>query len=393
MRAESVNCPRKSASNKATSETHVSAMSHRGSRTLQHSKTCGCIYDGDTTSCLGFREQEVNLDEHRIPRIRGLDFTTNGGNTVAYRKKNCNINERLLRQMPQHEDTNVNVTGEAAWSCPRICIDSTKETHQLVSVESDSQAHSEENFSPVIRLSLRKPSHWKWKLTTSASSPAIILPVIRLLDEHGDLLFDTGEKSEPKRRFNSMNVDSNRNGKEVMSALTQRNRSGRSDVCYGNADIQQLNSGIAEDGSVVGGQRDEMTRKVSLGEEHKSVITKRDGPAETVDMRQAGCKTRKAESARSMTGRDSESGGSVKVSRCKGTPRNKAHRRIFDRRRNRGHSSASSDSSPEVGSGTRWGTSDRGRTVFCAGHAPAVVGEMSIGGCFLYIRSAFNGKV
>lgn len=368
MREESVNCPRKVASNKATSETHVSAMSNRGSRTLQHSKTCGCVYDGGTTSYLGFRKQEMTLDEHRIPRIRSMNFTTNG-NTVASQKRNCNINEILHRQMPQHEDMNMNVSGDAAWSCPRICIDSTKETHQLVSVESDSQAHGEEDISPVIRLSLRKPQHWKWKLTTSASSPAIILPVIRLLDENGGLLLDTGEKSESKRRFNSMHV----NGKEVLSGLRQRNRSGRSHVCYGNGEIQQLNSETAEDRSVVGGQKDKMTRKVSLDEEQKSVIPKRDGPEETVEMRRTGCKTRRAQSSRSMTGQGSESDGSARVSRCKATPRNKAYRRILDRRRNRRRSSTSSDSSQEVGSGKRCGTSDRGKTAFCAGHAPLLL--------------------
>jgi hypothetical protein len=196
------------------------------------------------------------------------------------------------------------------------------------------------------------------------------------------LLLDPGGKSESKRRFSSMHVDSNVNGKEYLSGLTERNRSGRSDVRYGNGDIQQLKSGIAEDGSVVGGQKDEMTRKMSLDKEHKSVVAKRDGPEETVEMRRAGCKTRKAESARSMTGRDSESGASVRVVRCKGTPRNKAHRRVLDRRRNRGHSSTSSDSSPEVGSGTRCGTSGRGRTAFFAGHAPLLLQKCQKGVAF-----------
>jgi hypothetical protein len=304
----------------------------------------------------------MNLDEHRIPRIGSLDFTTNG-NIVAPQEKNCNINEMLYRQMPQHEGMNMNVAGDTAWSCPHVCIDSTKESHQLVSVESDSEAHGEEDPSPVIRLSLRKPPHWKWKLTTSASSPAIILPVIRLLDENGDLLLDTGEKSESKRKFNSMHVYSNVNGKEDLSGLRQRNRSGRSHVSYGNGEIQQLNSETEEDthSSVVGGQKDEITRKVSLEEEQKSVITKRDGPEETVERRRAGCKTRRAQ--------DSESDGSARVFCCKDTPRNKTYRRILDRRCNRGHSSTSSDSSPEVGSGRRCGTSGRGKSAFCAGHA------------------------
>lgn len=378
MREESVNCPRKVASNKATSETHVSAMSNSGSRTLQHSKTCGCVYDGDTTSCFGFHKQEMNIDEHRIQRIRSLDFIRNG-NTIASQKRNCNINEMLHRQMPEHEDMNMNLSEDSAWSCPRICIDSMKETHQLVSVESDSQVHAEDDLSPVIRLSLRKPQHWKWKLTTSASSPAIILPVIRLLDENGDLLLDTGEKSESKRRFNSIHVDSNVNGKEHLSSLRQRNRPRGSDVCYGSGRIQRLNSKTAEERSVFGGQKDEMARNLSLDEEQKSVIPKRDGPEESVEMRRAGCKTRTAQSSRSMTEQDSEYDGSARVFRCKGTPRNKPYRRILDRRRNRGHSSTSSDSSPEVNSGRRRGNSDRGRTTFCAGYAPLLLQKFQPG--------------
>jgi hypothetical protein len=186
------------------------------------------------------------------------------------------------------------------------------------------------------------------------------------MDEHGDLLLDIGEKSESRRRFNSMHVDSNGNEKEDLSGVTQRNSSGRSDIRYGNRENQQLHNGTAADMSVGGNQEDEMTRKVLLGEEHKSVIPKRAGPEETVEIRQAGCKTRRAQSSRSMTRQDSESDGSVKGFRCKGTPRNKAYRRILDRRRNRGHSSTSSDSSPEVGNGTRCRTNARGRTAFCA---------------------------
>jgi hypothetical protein len=370
MREESVNCPLKVASNEATSETHVSAMSDRVSRALQQAKMCGCLHDDASTSTLGLSEHEMSSDEHRIPGIHNLGFTTNG-KTVTSQKKYRNINEMLHRQVPGHEDVNMNV------SCPRICIDSTKENHQLVSVDSDSQAPVEEDLSPVIRLSLRKPPHWKWKLTTSASSPAIILPVIRLLDEKGDLLLDTGEKSESGRRgrtmFSSMRVDSNGNERVRASGLTHSsNRSGRCDAPCGDREIEQLNSGTAEDVPMAGSQTDGTSRKVTLHKERQLVIAERDGPEETLEMwpGPAGRKTRKARCSRSKMGHGSGSNGSVRGSRSKGTPRNKTHHRILDRRRNRGHSSTSSDSSPEAGCGTRRRTGEKGRTAFCARHAP-----------------------
>jgi hypothetical protein len=336
IREESVNCPRKVASNKAASETSVSAMSNLEMR--------GCFFDGSASSSLAFREHEVDLDEHGTSRIRSTN-----GNTVASQKKSRNINEMLHRQVGQHSDANINVSGDVAWSYPRLCIDSTKGNHQLVSVDCDSQANVEEDLSPVIRLSLRKPQHWTWKLTTSASSPAIIVPAIRLLDEHGDLLIDTGEKSESRRRrrmFSSMRVDSNGNEKEQLSGLTQGSG--------GNWDNKHLNSRSTEDRSAAGSKN---RRNVSLDGEHELAIRKRDGPKESP----------------SMTGPD-ECYGSARGSRPKGTPRNKAHRRVLDRRRHRGHSSTSSDSSPEVCSGTKRRIDAKGRAACCTGHSPLKFG-------------------
>jgi hypothetical protein len=309
MREESVNCPRKGARNEAASETRVSAMSNRGSRTLQQGKQCGCFHEASAASRLGFREHEPNLDEHRISRIHSLGSTTNG-NTVASQNKTCNINEMLHGQMPQHADVNMNVCGDVAWSCPRICIDSTKEHHQLVSVGGDS-----EDLSPVLRLSLRKPRHWRWQLTASSSSPAIIVPTIRLVDEHGGLLLDTGGKCDSRTRrrvFSSVRVDSNGNGKEGPSGVSQGNRSGRCEVSDGTREVEHLTSVSAEGNKKV--------------ETARTVAPERDGSVEP---------------------------------RPEGTPRNRAHRRILDRQRNRGHSSTSSDSSPELGSGTR----RKGRTL------------------------------
>jgi hypothetical protein len=323
MREESVNCPRKGARNEGATVTRVSAVSNRGSRTLQQGKERGCFHETSAASRLGFREHEPNLGEHRTSQIQRLDSTTNG-NTVVSRNKNCNINQMLHGQMPQQADVNMNVCGDVAWSCPRICIDSTKEHHQLVSVGGDS-----EDLGPVLQLSLRKPRHWRWKLTASASSPAIIVPVIRLVDEHGDLLLDTGESRTRRRVFSSVRVDSNGNGKEGPSGVTHRKRSGRSEV-------ENLTSA-----SVEGNKNDETTRTVAPDEGRRLVTPERDCPEEP---------------------------------HSKGSSRNMAHRRILDRRRNRGHSSTSSDSSPEVGIGTR----RKGRASCCAGHSPMMLGLISL---------------
>lgn len=40
----------------------------------------------------------------------------------------------------------------------------------------------------LLRVSLRKPKGWRWELTTSASSPAIVIPKIELVDHRGRLL-------------------------------------------------------------------------------------------------------------------------------------------------------------------------------------------------------------
>lgn len=40
----------------------------------------------------------------------------------------------------------------------------------------------------TLRLSLRHPNGWGWKLTTSASSPHISVPTVQLVDHNGHLL-------------------------------------------------------------------------------------------------------------------------------------------------------------------------------------------------------------
>jgi hypothetical protein len=370
MREEAVSCPRKVSCAKATSETHVKAMSNCNSLKLQHSKTYGCIYDGDSTLDLSFTRQKMNLGEYRIPRIGNLNFNENG-NTVTRQRKIFNINEELHRGVSQRGDTNMNVSGGAVWSCPRICIDSTKETGPHVTVDSGSMACGEEDRCPVIRLSVRKPRHWKCKLTTSASSPAIILPVIRLLDEHGDPLLDTGEKCESGTKSNSTHVDTNGNDKDFLAE--------RSNICSGNGDV--LNNVTAA--GTLGKdfrqkQKSEMTRNRILDEGQRSMISEGGGPEDSVEARRTGAKNQKVvesvdTSSRSLirqkdSDTKSQSDGPLRSLHCIGTPRNKVHRRILERRRNRGDSSTSCDSSPEVRRRTRRRNRVRGRTVFYVGH-------------------------
>ncbi|XP_044756941.1 uncharacterized protein LOC123315343 isoform X2 [Coccinella septempunctata] len=43
----------------------------------------------------------------------------------------------------------------------------------------------------IIALKLKKPKNWNWELTTSKSSPHILLPVIKLYDYRGNLVLET----------------------------------------------------------------------------------------------------------------------------------------------------------------------------------------------------------
>lgn len=45
----------------------------------------------------------------------------------------------------------------------------------------------------IVRLQLRKPVNWNWKISLCKSSPNIILPVIQLFDCKKQLLVETGE--------------------------------------------------------------------------------------------------------------------------------------------------------------------------------------------------------
>jgi hypothetical protein len=314
------------------------------------------VYDGEA-SRQGLREGKLRPEDSQIPRITTSELIKNGNN-LAVQKDTFNINEELIPTASPHEDVNMNVTYDEAWSCPRICIDTTKENRQKVTVDNDSLAGGPVDRCPVIRLSLHKPRDWKWKLTTSASSPAIIFPVIRLTDEHGDVLLDTGEKPESSK-------DSNRNAKEYPSGLSQRRRSKQGER---RNDEQGINE-VASEGSVLGKcseQKHTATPLKNLSlDEGERLISEIYHTEEALGAKRS-CKNRKTRclqaSLHSVSGQKSQSEGCIINSQCKEKSRNKVHRRGLERRRNRRHSSTSSDSSPEVRRRTRYRSRARGKT-------------------------------
>jgi hypothetical protein len=359
VREGAVSYPRKSASVKVSSGRQVSIMSS-GLCTLQHSKSCRCVCDWETASGQGLRERKLRPEDSQIPRIPTSDFFKNGNN-VAVRKKAFNINEELGPTESRHEDVNMNMTYDDACSYPRICIDTTKENRQKVTVDNESLAGGPVDRCPVIRLSLRKPKDWKWKLTTSASSPAIIFPVIRLTDEHGDVLLDTGKKPE-----SSKYIDSNGNAKEYPNGLSHRRRYERGER---RNDEQEINE-VASEGSVLGKCSEEKhvaipLKNLSLDEGKRLTISER-CTGEASGAKRSCYKNRRTRcfqaSHHSVSELKSQSEGCIISSQRKEKSRNKVHRRGVERRRNRRHSSTSSDSSPEVRRRTRHRSRARGRT-------------------------------
>jgi len=356
VREGAVSYPRKSASAKVSSARQFSTTSS-GLPKFQHSMSCRCVYDEETSSGQGLRERKLKPEDSQVPRIPTSDFTKNG-NTVAGRNKTFNINEELGPTASRHEDVNMNMTCDEAWSCPRICIDTTKETRQKVTVHNESLAGGPVDSCPVIRLSLRKPRDWKWKLTTSASSPAIIFPVIQLTDEHGEVLLDTGEKLE-----SSNDMDSNGNSKENASGLSQRGR-------YKQGERRNDEQRVSV-GAVLGKcseQKHKATplKNLSLDEGERLTISERCRTEEALEAKRSCCKNRRTRclhaSLNSVGEQKSQSEGCIINSQGKEKSRNKVYRRGMERRRNRRYSTTSSDSSPEVRRRTRHRSRARGRT-------------------------------
>ena len=357
-REAAVSYPRKISSVRVSSGRHVSTTSNNLTM-LQHSMSCRCVYDAETASEQDLRDLRLKPEYSQIPLVPTSDFTKRG-NTFEVQNKSFNVNEDLGRKGSRYEDVNMNVTCDDAWSCPRICIDTTKENHQHVTVDSDSQASSTTDRYPVIRLSLRKPREWNWKLTTSASSPAIIFPVIRLTDEHGDVLLDTGEKSASKK-----DIDSNGNNAEYSGVLGQRRRYKPAEKMR---DEQRINE-VTSEWSPLGKCSEQkhkaaLLKNISLEKGERLTMSERDCKEEGLEATRSCCKNRKTQclhaSFRPVRGQKSHPKGFIINSQCNEKSRNKAYRRVVERRRNRRHST-SSDSSPEVRRRTRHWNGDTGR--------------------------------
>jgi predicted DNA-binding antitoxin AbrB/MazE fold protein len=185
--------------------------------------------------------------------------------------------------------------------------------------------------------------------------------VIRLTDESGDVLLDTGEKPE-----SSKDIDSNGNTKEYPTGLSQRRRYKQGER---RNDEQRVNEAVSE-GAVLGKFSEQKhtsnpLKKLSLDEGEKLKISERYHTEAALEAKRS-CKKRGTRclqsSLHSVSGKKSQSEGCIINSQCKEKSRNKVHRRGLQRRRNRRYSSTSSDSSSEVRRRTRHRSKARGRT-------------------------------
>ncbi|KAF5304341.1 hypothetical protein FQA39_LY09720 [Lamprigera yunnana] len=66
-----------------------------------------------------------------------------------------------------------------------------------------SKNNSDYHLNDVIRLQLKKPKNWNWELSTSKSSPNIILPTVKLYNSKGKLLVEAKDKSVQRRSWHS----------------------------------------------------------------------------------------------------------------------------------------------------------------------------------------------
>ncbi|KAJ9595841.1 hypothetical protein L9F63_012964 [Diploptera punctata] len=328
----------------STSESHVDAMNNSEigcKRRLHQSKTCGCICDGDAKS------------------LRSNECQTSSGRSM----ESLNINENVQRYINQLPDNREN---PGDWSCPRIFIDSTKENRHLVTVDNISN-HSEEEIHdnyPVIRLSLRKPKHWRWKLTTSASSPAIILPAIQLLNEDGDLLLDTRKRSDFKnrrKRVDSNGNDNDFNPIEAQPNLLQKSKSERFNIASVKRRVDRLNNektseALAAD--ITEKQKVEMGNLL-LGDGGRSMTPKGEDPDKTTGNKTtlmglpSRCQNiicrKQFSDGDDLTVKPFKGFRNSRISRsCDKKKGQLQCRRKFETRRNWEDSSSSSDSSPKL---------------------------------------------
>ncbi|PSN46130.1 hypothetical protein C0J52_12065 [Blattella germanica] len=355
---EATNCQRFDNSNngKSTvSESHVEAMSNSEigcNRVLYKSKTCGCIYDGNHKS----HNLKESSYEHQSSRSR-----SENGNV---QNEPVDVNENL--QFPGGWSSS-----GAAWSCPRICISSMDENRPLVTVDNDSvvcnaSESEDEEPCPVIRLSLCKPRHWKWKLTTSASSPAIILPAIQLLDEQGDLLLDTRKGPQYHAKHRRKRVDSNGNddfeSTEDVSRILQKRTSERLNSYTEKRRVDRMNNEATWDDLLIL-QKDEMGNlliddrsEIPEEEDQENAEVNRGNRIRHLD--RLSPRTMRPENPFALDLEDQSSTENLAVKSIKGFRtkslsrsfnKKKSHlRRKLEKRNNCENSSSSGDSSPKM---------------------------------------------
>uniref|UniRef100_A0A6P7H655 Uncharacterized protein LOC114344785 isoform X2 n=1 Tax=Diabrotica virgifera virgifera TaxID=50390 RepID=A0A6P7H655_DIAVI len=82
----------------------------------------------------------------------------------------------------------------------------------------------------TIKLQLRKPKSWHWELSTSKSSPNIILPVIQLYDYKGQLLVEAQDQGNTVRNVWGSNLGLNEDGRNGSSKRSRRLLRSRSDT-------------------------------------------------------------------------------------------------------------------------------------------------------------------
>jgi hypothetical protein len=184
--------------------------------------------------------------------------------------------------------------------------------------------------------------------------------VIRLTDEHGDVLLDTGEKTE-----SSKDIDSNGNAKECPIGLSQKRKYKEGERI---SDEQGINETLSER-TVLGKCSEQKNtvpslKNLSLHVGEKLTISERYRKEAVLEAKRS-CEKRSTRglqaSLQSVSEQKSQSEGCIVNSQYKEKLRNKVHRRGVERRRNRGHST-SSDSSPEVRRRAKHRSKARGRT-------------------------------
>ncbi|XP_017872293.1 PREDICTED: uncharacterized protein LOC108619962 [Drosophila arizonae] len=98
------------------------------------------------------------------------------------------MSKQLHQQLQQQEQLNT---------------DSTSDYEEQQELDQQAEQDEYDPLSNLLRLQLRKPSHWNWELSTSRSCSNIALPRILLYDHTGALLVNADGHSEQTYRPSS----------------------------------------------------------------------------------------------------------------------------------------------------------------------------------------------